>query len=52
MFGCTEKSRTKKKMVRIWVDAAVYRAYLADDGEADASEIMEKALRMYFGKTV
>lgn len=52
VFRCPEKSRTEKKMVKIWIDAGVYNAYLADVGEADASEIMEKALKMYFGKAV
>lgn len=52
VFRCPEKSRTEKKTVKIWIDAGVYNAYLADVGEADASEIMEKALRMYFGKAV
>ena len=52
MFRCSEKSMAEKKTVRIWIDAGVYNAYLADVGEADVSEIMEKALRMYFGKAV
>ena len=52
MFRCSEKSRAEKKTVRIWIDAGVYNAYLADVGEADVSEIMEKALKMYFGKAV
>ena len=52
VLQCSEKSRGEKKTVKIWIDAAVYKAYLADVGEADASEIMEKALRMYFGKVV
>lgn len=49
MFRCSEKSKAEKKTVKIWIDTAVYRAYLADVGEADVSEIMDKALRMYFG---
>ena len=52
VFRCPEKSRTEKKTVKIWIDAGVYNEYLADVGEADASEIMEKALKMYFGKAV
>lgn len=52
VLRCPEKSKGEKKTVRIWIDAAVYREYLSDVGEADASEIMEKALRMYFGKAV
>ena len=52
VFRCHEKSRAEKKTVKIWIDAGVYNAYLADVGEADVSEIMEKALRMYFGKAV
>ena len=40
------------KSVIIWIDAGVYNTYLADVGEADVSEIMEKALKMYFGKAV
>ena len=40
-----KKSRAEKKTVKIWIDAEVYDAYLADVGEADASEIMEKALK-------
>lgn len=49
VFRCSEKSKAEKKTVKIWIDTAVYRAYLADVGEADVSEIMDKALRMYFG---
>ena len=52
VFRCPEKSRAEKKTVRIWIDAGVYNTYLADVGEADISEIMEKALKMYFGKAV
>ena len=52
VFRCPEKSRAEKKTVRIWIDAGVYNAYLADVGEADVSEIMEKALKMYFRKAV
>lgn len=52
VFRCPEKSKAEKKTVKIWIDVEVYNAYLVDVGEADASEIMEKALRMYFGKTV
>ena len=39
-------------MSKIWIDSAVYNAYLSDVGEADASEIMEKASKMYVGKVV
>ncbi|MDO5337218.1 MAG: hypothetical protein Q4E89_07130 [Eubacteriales bacterium] len=52
VFRCPEKSRAEKKTIKIWIDAEVYNAYLADVGEADASEIMEQALKMYFRKAV
>lgn len=52
VFRCPEKFKVEKKTIKIWINAEVYNAYLTDVGEADASEIMEKALKMYFEKAV